>query len=331
MDIFSFLVTHAVTITAISTIVLAVITIWYAISTHRILKETQVARKINDIEYQLADVYLPMKKAIEDFKSKAKTPESYLDINMDNMDRHYLEKALREIKSRNLGIFDPQIMTFSDEFFKRPSPITLDKFLTAVNNKTIALKKERVILIQDGKEQLKENNKALTKGNIMTEEKDKREKEIEKRERLVQIFLIIGSFFVTYSVTDSFKNNIIAPLFTLFLFFIILYYIIITRTKNIYLIDLYAIISSFIYGIFMVVFVYSRSSNPPSFLEASFLIVLLSLIFSFSLISPERSDSIISFFEELKKKHPSLMKIIANLITIIALGWFFWNYRDSIF
>ncbi len=32
------------------TIILAVITIWYAVSTYRILKETQVARKINDIE-----------------------------------------------------------------------------------------------------------------------------------------------------------------------------------------------------------------------------------------------------------------------------------------
>ncbi len=41
------------TVTAGATAVLAVITIWYAISTHKLLKETQVARKINAIEKKL--------------------------------------------------------------------------------------------------------------------------------------------------------------------------------------------------------------------------------------------------------------------------------------
>lgn len=319
MEIISFLDFHAGAITAIATIILAVITIWYAIITQRILKETQVARKIKDIEYQLANVYLPIEKAIEDY------PKSYLEIDMDMMDRERLATALREIKSRNLGAFDHQVMQFSTDFFSNPSKPKFDLFLHAVNIKTRALKNERERLIQDGRE----SNITLTNGNIMVEETGKRDKEIEKRERLVQIFLTIGGFFVLYSGSDG--EGVMASLFTFFLSIIILYYIFITRTKNIDAIDIYALLSSFLYSLFIVTFVRLRSSNALNPLEALIFICILTLIITFSLLSPERSEKIFNYVEEIKKKHPLLMKIIAALMTIIALGWFFWKNGDSFF
>lgn len=169
-SVISFLDSHAGAITAIATIVLAVITIWYAISTFRILKETQVARKIKDIEYQLAKVYLPMEKAIEDYKSTI-TAESFGAVNQN---RTNLDNALKEIKSRNLGVFDHQVMQFSNGFFSNPSLINLNMFLDAVNIKTRALKKERAILIQDGKERLNESSITRTNGNSLVEGTEKR-------------------------------------------------------------------------------------------------------------------------------------------------------------
>ncbi len=334
-SIISFLDSHAGSITAIATIVLAAITIWYAISTYQILRETQVARKIKDIEYQLAKVYLPMEKAIEDYKSKV-TAESFgaMDVNRTNLDI-----TLREIKSRNLGIFDHQVMEFSTEFFSSPSLINLNKFLDAVNIKTRVLKKERARLIQDGKERLSDSNKTMTNGNNMIDRTQNREKEIEKRERLVQIYITIGSFFVAFSgsqtatVFEIIKENIIAPLFTFFLFFIILYHIFITRTKNKDMIDIYAFGSSFIYSVFIITFVISRSPKPLSSWYTLPMTAIFALIFWFSLLSPERSDSIVNLFEEIRKKHPYLMIRFAVLMAVIALGWFFWvlwNYWGPI-
>lgn len=323
MDIISFLDYYDGAITAVATTILAIITIWYAISTYRILEETQVSRKLNDIEYQLANVYLPIEKAIEDY------PKSYLENDMNNMDRHHLETALREIKSKNLGVFDLQVMDFSTTFFSSPSQTTLKNFLSAVNIKTNALKNERDRFIQDGKE----SNITLTNGNIIVEGTGKREKEIEKRERLVQIFLTIGGFFVLYSGSDSDPSrlNVMAPLFIFFLFNIILYYIFITRTKNTNAIDTYAILSSLLYSIFIVTFVRLRSSNALSPLDPIIFIFILTLIFTFSLLSPENSDNIINYVEGIKKKHPLLMKIIAPLMAILALGWFFLSYGGSIY
>ena len=43
-------------VTAWATAILAIITIWYAISTHKLLEETQVARKINAVEKKIRGV-----------------------------------------------------------------------------------------------------------------------------------------------------------------------------------------------------------------------------------------------------------------------------------
>ncbi len=96
-------------------------------------KQSENAKKLKEIDNQLLNIYLPMEKAIED--SKASDPN--LTAISD------LEGTLREIKAKNIGTFDAQVMRFSKEFFSSPSAQTLDKFLVAVNYKTLALKKER--------------------------------------------------------------------------------------------------------------------------------------------------------------------------------------------
>lgn len=96
-------------------------------------KQSENARKLKEIDNQLLNLYLPMEKAIEDYKAS--------DPNLITISD--LESTLREIKAKNIGTFDAQVMNFSIEFFRSPSPQTLDKFLVAVNYKALELKKER--------------------------------------------------------------------------------------------------------------------------------------------------------------------------------------------
>lgn len=96
-------------------------------------KQSENARKLKEIDNQLLNLYLPMEKAIEDYKAS--------DPNLITISD--LESTLREIKAKNIGTFDAQVMNFSIEFFRSPSPPTLDKFLVAVNYKALELKKER--------------------------------------------------------------------------------------------------------------------------------------------------------------------------------------------
>ncbi len=53
------------TVTAWATVILAVITIWYAVSTYRLLEETQVARKIAFIEKRLEKLYYPLRDVLQ--------------------------------------------------------------------------------------------------------------------------------------------------------------------------------------------------------------------------------------------------------------------------
>ncbi len=126
--ILSFIDYHVGAITAIATIVLVVVTIWYAISTYQILKETQVIRKINDIGYQLANVYLPMKLAIEQYKDQP----------------NVLRNMLNSIESNNIGTHDEQVMQALTEFFENDhSVLVIEKLLDVVKYKIETLKEER--------------------------------------------------------------------------------------------------------------------------------------------------------------------------------------------
>lgn len=86
------------TVTAGATVVLAVITIWYAISTYKLLKETQVARKINTIEKKLEKVYSPMEEALTRFDLTKKNLESdggsllsNIGVSFDELNNQFLQ------------------------------------------------------------------------------------------------------------------------------------------------------------------------------------------------------------------------------------------------
>lgn len=97
-------------------------------------KQSENAKKLKEIDNQLLNVYLPMEKVIEDCKTS--------DPNFINI--RDFESDLREIKTRNTGTFDSQVMIFSTEFFRSPPSLqNLNKFLAAVNYKILDLKKER--------------------------------------------------------------------------------------------------------------------------------------------------------------------------------------------
>lgn len=89
-------------ITALSTVILAFITAWYAISTYKILNEQEKLRKIAKIEREIAfiekqlkDFYYPLDNFLKryfSFKEKTRdNPEHYLDIASE----------IRDSKTRN--------------------------------------------------------------------------------------------------------------------------------------------------------------------------------------------------------------------------------------
>lgn len=96
-------------------------------------EEREKSNRLKEIDNQLLNIYLPMEKAIEDYKAS--------DPNLITISD--LDGTLREIKAKNIGTFDAQVMSFSIEFSRSPSRQTLDNFLVSVNYKIHALKKER--------------------------------------------------------------------------------------------------------------------------------------------------------------------------------------------
>ncbi len=126
-------------------------------------------------------------------------------------------------------------------------------------------------------------------------DEQKREKEIEKRERLVQTFLTIGGFFVA-TATETSKQSVVIP-FAIYLFIIILYYVSVSRTKNNTLVDIYAIISSIFYTRLILIFMIAQMPSNSS--DILFLFITLTVILSYSLLSPESSERIGNFSEKL--------------------------------
>ncbi len=147
---------------------------------------------------------------------------------------------------------------------------------------------------------------------------EKREKEIEKRERLVQTYLIIGGFLLAYA-KDEIRQEMIS-IFSGFLLFIILYYIYVSRTKNCTMIDVLGLVSSYSYSLLILVFMNSQASlNIVRFLN---LFIALTAILAFSLLSPESSDTIINKFRKFVAKQeqsrPKLARAISYALIIIA-------------
>jgi predicted RND superfamily exporter protein len=127
----------------------------------------------------------------------------------------------------------------------------------------------------------------------------RREKEIEKRERLVQTFIIVGGFFVA-NATEKTKHDIIL-IFTSYVIITIIYYVFISRTRN-PVVDLFAFISSILYSFIMLIFWYTQSPQSYNNLDFLFLFFSLTSVLTYALLSPEGNEYITNLSEKLSDK-----------------------------
>ncbi len=98
------------TVTALATAILAIITIWYAISTHRLLEETQVARKVAFIEKRLEKLYYPLRDIVRNPVTQVYVGDDkgyFIDLKkIDNI------IPFQYLASKELGLY-------LDEFIKK--------------------------------------------------------------------------------------------------------------------------------------------------------------------------------------------------------------------
>ena len=157
-------------------------------------------------------------------------------------------------------------------------------------------------------------------GLIMMNEGE-RYKEVEKRERLVQTFLIISGFLVAYTREDA--QPFIVLIFSTYLIFTILYYIFVSRTMNSLVVNWLAFMSSYVYSLLILAFLESQLTGGFSSWAFYLLFIALTAIFTFSLLSPESSEGIVNWFDNFskkqEKKHPKLLKAILVGISIILV------------
>lgn len=165
----------------------------------------------------------------------------------------------------------------------------------------------------------------------MMNEKE-RYREVEKRERLVQTFLIISGFLVTF--TSGEFQRLIVLVFSIYLITIILYYIFLSRTRIYSLIDILALLSSYCYSLLILTFLSLQVTNGGFSSWDFCLFIVLTAIFTFSLLSPETSERIVERFEKFSKKqeekHPKLLKFIGIVVMVLYLLLVVYLYVRSI-
>lgn len=143
-------------------------------------------------------------------------------------------------------------------------------------------------------------------------------REIETRERIVQIFLIVAGFFLAYS-KEEIKQALVLT-FILYVIFTLLYYIFLTRSKSNYSINMYGIMSSYSYSLLLMIFISSelKGISATNFLT---LFVVFTALFSFALLSPATSEKIVNKteneVEKFQKKHPKILTWVILLIAVI--------------
>lgn len=108
-----------------------------------------------------------------------------------------------------------------------------------------------------------------------------RHREVEKRERLVQTFMIIGTFLVMYSRETMKEYSIIGLIFALYLIITVIYYIGVSRTMDVLTIDCLAFLSSYIYSSLILAFLILQSDDFSRLMFVLFLSAS-TLVFTFS-------------------------------------------------
>lgn len=105
-------------------------------------------------------------------------------------------------------------------------------------------------------------------------DEEKRYREVEKRERLVQTFLIISGFLVAYT-REEFQRFIVL-IFSMYLIVTILYYVVLSRTINYpIIIDLLAFFSSYVYSLLILTFLGLQLTSGFSSWDFEFLFIAM--------------------------------------------------------
>ena len=148
-------------------------------------------------------------------------------------------------------------------------------------------------------------------------DKDERHREVEKRERLVQTFMIIGAFLVTYSGETMKEYGIIGLIFALYLLITVIYYIWVSRTTDVLTINSLAFLSSYIYSSLILAFLILQSDDFSRLMFVLFL-PASTLVFTFSLLSPETSEKINNLFGVINWSKLKVIQIIIYIIFTIG-------------
>ena len=149
-------------------------------------------------------------------------------------------------------------------------------------------------------------------------DEEERYREVEKRERLIQTFLIISGFLVAYS-GEKFQSFILL-LFSAYLFFTILYYVFLSRTKKNLIIDYLAFISSYLFS-FLIVTLISIQIGGLDNLDFGMPLIVLTVIFTFALLSPEGSEKFIKYLvsEEIYYSKRSKIFYLVSISTLTIM------------
>ena len=152
-------------------------------------------------------------------------------------------------------------------------------------------------------------------------DKDERNREVEKRERLIQTFLIISGFLVAFTRGES--QRFIVLIFSMYLIVTILYYIFLPRTRIYPTTDFLALFSSWYYSLLILTFLGLQLTNGFISWHFWFLFIILTAIFTFSLLSPDTCGRIVNWFEKFsmkqEEKPQKLLKVILNIMFIIVV------------
>lgn len=159
---------------------------------------------------------------------------------------------------------------------------------------------------------------------------NKGDKEVEKRERLVQTYIIISGFLMAYTQKDF--QPLFVLLFSIYLLPTILYYVFLSRTKLYPITAWLALMSSFSFSMLFIFFIIFQVNDGYSFTQIILMQIVLTAIITYSLIPPSPTlDKIFYFIENkleyFERKHPKLIIIIA-LITALSFAvlYYIWVF-----
>ena len=164
-----------------------------------------------------------------------------------------------------------------------------------------------------------------TEGNYSN---NKGDGEVEKRERLVQTYLIISGFLVAYTQKDL--QPLFVLLFTIYLLPTILYYVFLSRTKLYPITAFLALMSSYSFSMLITFFIIFQVNGGYSSTQIIFMQIFLTAILTYCLIPPSSTLDKIFYLvenklESFENKHPKLI-IIIGTITALSLAVLYYKW-----